>query len=178
MHDPYIKIYSNRFFTLWHHDPCTDHSDDSCGWFMRARHGDQKILTQIEGDILFDWNCAYQPMFTAQGDPALSTIGIALNCFWHAAWRHFRGNRRKADRWMKCHLFDILLFAENPVDTLATVIQGNYGEDKEPKEYRARKMAATVYSWVLRKSRPWYKHPRWHIHHWRISCPALRLRLK
>ncbi len=178
MHDPDTLIKSLGPFCLWHHDPCTDHTDDSCGRFMRARHGDPKVLKAIESDFDFEWNATYQPWFTEQGDPALSTMGIALQMFRIAAWNHFSKDRKKVERYMRKHLYDILHFAENTCDTMATSIQGKYGECSEPKKNRVRSMASMVYGCVLRDTRPWWKSPRWHIHHWRITCRPFWRRAK
>jgi len=41
------KSYRDTFITIWHKDPEKDHSDDSCGWFKRARHGDKDVLQKI-----------------------------------------------------------------------------------------------------------------------------------
>lgn len=178
MHDPDTLVKSLGPFCLWHHDPCTDHTDDSCGWFMRARHGDPKVLKAIESDFAFEWNASYQPWFTEQGDPALSTMGIALQMFRIAAWNHFSKDRKKVERYMRKHLYDILHFAENTCDTMATSIQGKYGECSEPKKNRVRSMASMVYGCVLRDTRPWWKAPRWHVHHWRITCRLFWRRAK
>lgn len=156
---------------IWHVDPCNKgHGDDSCGWFMRAHHGDQDTLKKIAGDILFDMKSEASPMFSKTGDPVLSSIGVTLNFFLHGAFRHF-GNRDKAMRWMQRNLCELLIFAENPVDSMNSSIQGRYGEDREPMEERARRFAAVVYGWILRETRPWYKHPRWHIWHWELQFP-------
>lgn len=32
------KGYRRSLITIWHVDPEKDHSDDSCGWFLRPRH--------------------------------------------------------------------------------------------------------------------------------------------
>ena len=64
MHDPMTVAFEirspikrkNKFFpegyrqslvTIWHVDPEKDGTDDSCGWFMRSRHGDQATLKKI-----------------------------------------------------------------------------------------------------------------------------------
>lgn len=160
-----------RLATLWHVDPCSDGSDDSCGRFMRCRHGDPKVLDRITNDFIFEWSSSYQPWFNEAGDPVLSTMGITLQMFRIAAFNHFGKDRRKTDRYMRKNLYTILHFAENTCDTLATSIQGKYGEDKTPKEERARSLAACVYGCVLRETRPWWRHPDFHVHHWSLSVP-------
>ena len=62
MHDPWTlahKIkspfknksgYRNSLISIWHVDPETDGTDNSCGWFMRARHGDDKVLEEIKSE--------------------------------------------------------------------------------------------------------------------------------
>lgn len=156
--------------TLWHHDPCRGAGgDDSCGWFKRAHHGDPKILAEIQSDFRFNWSCTLG-WFTANGDPVMSTPGTVLNMFSTAAWIYFRRDRAKMNRFLRKHLLDILLFAENPVDGLASSITGRYGEDREPAADRANQMASCVYGWILRKEQKWWQHPHWHFHHWRLTC--------
>lgn len=170
MHDPDTLICSLGPFLLWHRDPCKGgRGDDSCGWFMRAHHGDPEVLKKIEADIRFDMQSSACPMFSKTGDPVLSTIGVTLNFFFHGAYHHF-GSRARALRWMQNNLCEILVFAENPVDSIGNSIQGRYGEDREPVDGRARGFAVVVYGWILRRVQPWWRHPRFHFHHWRITC--------
>ena len=35
-------------------------------------------------------------------------------------------------------------------------------------------MAGVIYSYIERDLRQWYKHPRWHIHHWKIHIHPLQ----
>lgn len=99
----------------------------------------------------------------------MSTHGIVINLFWWAAFEHFK-NADKARRWMRNNLYDILWFAENPVDSLHDGITGKYGEDREPSERRISQLASCVYAWVIRSERKWWQHPKWHVHHWRLTC--------
>lgn len=185
--------------TIWHKDPEKDGTDDSCGWFMRARHGKKEVLEQIVKDFEFDWDKVFIPSredhdpedgeyqkrvyhrgyFRPNGDPHFSVSAIVLNLFLIAASRHFAcdglTNWRKSKRFMRKHLFDILLFAENPTDSLFDGItrkfEKNCGEEygERARTERIRNMASCIYAWILRAEQPWYRHPRWHIHHWRIQ---------
>lgn len=231
MHDPDTLIASLGPFTLWHHDPCKgDHGDDSCGWFMRASHGDPKVLAKVRKEIADDfdkvfefwsddwddakrraWSERKQPkslksaldaippdsvsftgFFCPNGDPNYSVQGIALNMFraaareyfrdrwyklpWFAVWRPWHRDNIAymwwhAERWMRRHVYDILLFAENPVDSLRDGIVGTFGNGGDRSAQRDERIdsyAACVYGWILREQRPWYRHPRWHVHHWRL----------
>lgn len=196
MHDPDTQIFRIGPFTLWHHDPCRRGSDDSCGWFMRSHHGDKEILRKIVNDFTFDWDRVYEPsredhdeddgefvkktyyrgMFKPNGDPLLSVHGIVLNLFTVAANHAFNGNRKKSFAYLRANLFDILLFAENPVDSLRDSIMRTFakgcGEEytENQRTERIESLASMIYAYILRDTRPWYRHPRWHIHHWRVSC--------
>lgn len=185
---------------IWHVDPCKGPGgDDSCGWFMRAHHGDQAVMEKIEKRFAEDWDrvfnsqdedsegrpigpirrtyfCGY---FCPNGDPHFSVHGIVLNLFFTAAMVVFESdglsNWRRAKKFMRKHLFDILMFAENPHDSLFDGITRKFeigcGEkhDARAREQRIRRMAACIYGWILREERPWYRHPRWHIHHWQLQ---------
>lgn len=196
MHDPDTLIGSFGPFTLWHCDPCRGGSDDSCGWFPRAHHGDKAVLANIESDFAFDWDKTYSPsredhddddgdefvaktyyrgLFNPNGDPLLSVHGIAINLFFLAALRTF-GTRDKAVKYLNAHLFEILFFAENPVDSMRDGIMRTFekgcGEEYTERERKERisRTAACIYGYILRDSRRWWQHPRWHFSHWRLSC--------
>lgn len=155
--------YYSPFITIWHVDPEKDGTDDSCGWFKRARHGDQEMLERIRKDFDFE----FQYWFNDAGYPQFSTIAISVDMYSKAAWAMFKLNRRKHRRFMRKYLYDIIHFAENHVDSLLPAITMKHGV--ESKEARVKHFAQIIYGDILRKITPWYKHPRWHIHHWKIQ---------
>jgi|GEM_PF-2182333 len=195
---------------IWHQDPCTDGSDDSCGRFMRARHGREDVIDEAVEMLEMDWDSTYQSsksdhdddeeeygahenkvrytgMFKPNGTPLMSTPGIVLNIYFAVLLQHFKkkhehyGSRRKAMAYLNRHMAEILFFAENPVDSLHGTITRVFGDDGYAKEHsayqrteRIRNLVSIVYGDVLRTSRPWWKSPNLHVHHWRISVPALR----
>lgn len=181
MHDPDTLITSFGPFMLWHRDPCNKPGcrDDSCGWFMRAQHGDKSVLEKIEKAIGHDFDRVFNSdsgrvyhtgYFFPNGDPNFSVHGIVLNMFFTAAHTYFGHNWRKSRRWMRKNVADILLFAENPTDSLRDGIVGTFriacGE-KWDRDEALHNYATCIYGWILREQRPWWKHPRWHVHHWR-----------
>lgn len=197
MHDPMTVAFEiGRFATIWHVDPETDGSDDSCGWFMRSRHGDKKTLDCIARRFEHDFDRVFRSeggtaylcgLFAPNGEPHFSVPGVALNLFFMAACEHFssdgHSNWKKARRWMQRNLFDILHFAENPTDSLYDSLTRKFeigcGEAYTPKsrEDRIRQLASVIYGWILRADRPWYRHPRWHFWHWKVQIhPLLSLK--
>jgi hypothetical protein len=168
--------YRKTWVTIWHKDPCKDGTDDSCGWFKRARHGDTKTLEAIEGLFRFNWDADYGGWFSPDGPPLMSSQGIVLQMFMNATWEHFGHNKRRRERFMWKHLVDILSFAENTVDSLHSGIIGKYGFS--PRDERIKQFAYSVYGCVLRWDRPWYRHPRFHVHHWRIQIHPLQSLLR
>lgn len=169
------KGYRHTFITIWHKDPERDGTDDSCGWFMRARHGSPVTLERIRKRFDSDWDCEHGGLFVSSGAANFSTYGIVINLFWMAAFVHFgegSHGRERAFRFIQSHLAEILFFAENPIDSLQDGIVGRFGFDK--RDDRIRSMASCIYSWILRAERPWYKAPRWHFWHWRVQVHPLQ----
>jgi len=155
---------------------------------MRSGHGDQVKLEKIQKRFSEDWdrifksdsgNVYFCGLFCPNGDPHFSVQGIVLNLFFIASNVHFevdgRSNWKKTRAWMQANLFDIMMFAENPTDSLFDGITRKFesgcGEPHTPRarEERIERMASVIYGWILRQQRPWYKHPRWHIHHWKFQ---------
>lgn len=179
------KGYRNTLVTIWHVDPETDHTDDSCGWFMRARHGDKAVLERIVKAFDFDWDRVFKsdsgkvyytgyfyPENEGAGMPNMGVTAIVLNLFFIAANEVFKvdgyTNWKKTRRWMQANLFDIMLFAENPTDSLRHDVVRFWGQETKRDE-RIHNIASCIYGWILRETRPWYKHPRYHFWHWKIQ---------
>lgn len=179
--------YRKPLISIWHNDPCIG-GGDSCGWFMRSHHGNPEIQKKIRSAIEFSFDRTftsnesdttyYTGYFSPNtGMPNYSTLGITLNMFNTAAWEFFKYNRKKHTKWMKNNLYEILQFAENPVDSLKDDILGTFrigtGETWN-REYALNNYTSIIYGWLLRETRPWYKHPRWHIHHWNIEFHPIK----
>lgn len=181
MHDPKtvaheikspFKIKGDKInlITIWHNDPEKDGTDDSCGWFMRAKHGNKKIFEEIKKE--FEFNFKHNYWFDEDGFPKFSAIGTVLNMYRSAAYKIFKSNKNKMDKFMKKHLYDLIHFSENSFDSLRESVYMTYG--KESTEYRINNFVSIIYADILRRNRPWYKHPRWHIHHWSIQIHPLQ----
>ena len=183
------KGYRNTLVSIWHVDPDLKGDDDSCGWFKRSRHGDKEVLERIVKRYEFDWDRSYTSesgqkynsgLFddTPFAMPVYSVQGVVLNLFFLAAMEHFDEgkerwgySRRKATKFCQKNLFEILLFAENPIDSMHDTIMHKFGYDHRPneREERIHSMAECIYGWILREERPWWRHPRWHMHHWKVQ---------
>ena len=102
----------------------------------------------------------------------MSSIGITVDMFRMATWEYFKHNRKKQKAWMKKHLYELISFAENPVDSLNNSIQGTFrigtGEEWN-REDALNEYTSTIYGYILRSEQKWYQHPRWHVHHWNFQ---------
>ena len=170
------KLKPSDLATIWHVDPERDGSDDSCGWFIRCRHCDQAKLDKIASRFTFEWSsgvpCGW---FADNGEPNYSCQAITLGMFLIAANIHFGHWSPRAERFLNRNLHNILHFAENNCDSFYTFIVQPYGRDnRDTTESRAKEAAQIVYSWICRADRPWWRHPRWHIWHWKIQVHGLQ----
>lgn len=172
------KGYRTTIITIWHKDPETDGTDDSCGWFPRSRHGNNEMLKKIEKRFEFDWDRTYKETegkvhamgyFHPEGQPNFTVPSIIINLFFLAAFEMM--GRGKAYKFMQKNLFDILMFAENPTDSLHNFCIQRFGPVK--RKERIQEAASSIYGYILRKIRPWYKHPKWHMHHWQVQVMPL-----
>lgn len=166
------RNYRRSFITIWHVDPEKDGSDDSCGWFMRVRHGNKDMFEKIKRAFASEWDGEHIGWFLPSGMPVLSVQATALGLFRRAAYIHFGSSWEKTDRFLRRHLLDIITFAENRHDSFSDSLTMRYGPS--PKEDRVSSAAAIVYGCILRWSRPWYRAPRWHVWHWKLQIHPLQ----
>lgn len=194
------KTYRSPFITIWHVDPAKHGDDDSCGWFIKLHHGNESVYEKIVKEFESEWdstftgdngvvyNCGW---FTPNGETVLSVQGIVFNMYLYASKIVLNPDDKispgkawdKAWHFMNKYKSQITYFAENNRDSLRNVIVRKFENgcnvkytSKQRSEF-IRNCAKIVYIDILAKLRPWYKHPRWHIHHWRIQFhPFLNLK--
>lgn len=190
---PKTNQYQNPIITIWHVDPETDGTDDSCGWFIRLRHANKDVYENIAREFESEWdttftsesekghtyNCGW---FTPEGDALLSVQGIVFNMYLYAAKIALAKETTSpgkawdiAWRFMNKHHCRIMYMAENNRDSLRDAIVRKFERGtntpytKQARQEMIRSIAGIVYTDILRMNRKWYQHPRWHVNHWRIQ---------
>mgnify|MGYP000108308947 CR=1 FL=1 len=183
--------YKSPFITIWHNDPETDGTDDSCGWFIREKHLPKDIVDKVIKDFEFKWDKTYtgengfiynSGWFNPEGENILSVRGIVLNMYlWAFKIMIDPNNENPGKAWDKTWKFlnknyaEIMYFAENNIDSIRDRIVRKFeigcGEPytKESREEMIKTCAYIITCDIARRLRPWYKHPKWHIHHWSIQ---------
>ena len=179
------KGFRDTFITIWHEDPLNfegkicRRDDDSCGW-------SGPLMTEAEYEKAKGWaKYEYGTIFAKQAATAegKSYAYICHDCSCHEAiywiWRYIKYETTKAKGWKflgkrnaltPAEIETIFNLSSNPVDSL----KFTYDEVKDQKSFW--KLFLCVYRAYRRHHRPWYRHPRWHVHHWKIQIhPFQRL---
>jgi hypothetical protein len=166
---------------IWHEDPETDGTDDSCGWFIRGRHlpAEAKALAQemAEWEEKFPYyfkrpssvrNPEYQYREIGPGDAAALVLAVWQN----ASWRLFKC-RRLTTKDMLAAMLDGAQPHDNFQSSFAR--QSEHGEWSAVRmlEHRRGVFLAVIASFY-RHRRRWWQHPRWHVWHWSVQIPALQ----
>lgn len=168
----HVHKYRAAFITIWHEDPCRGggpRPDDSCGWSRpRIETAEREKFEKIGLEM-------YSTIFNKQDAEARKADYVSVcyepTCYdaiyW--SWRRIAHEMRPNSRWQfgvnltAKELEEIYSLSANPIDNF---------------RFRMREIvdAATfadfflrIFSCYKRFHRPWFKHPRWHIWHWRVQ---------
>jgi hypothetical protein len=187
MHDPHTLVWSFPHYDsplsalepiigiqVWHKDPERhvpgQRRDDSCGWFPRnltpefersvaelGKKHNRDIIQRIEDAFATSYtpDVRYRSLVEMPMWVAFPTHLMVLQEIDRIAFK-----RRNPPSALLIRLASALAFST--VDNLN-------GPWESPERY-IRLLAAAY----RREIRPWWKHPRWHIHHWRIHFSLTR----
>jgi hypothetical protein len=175
-------------FDVWHIDPekpgTGNRTDDSCGWFDRTpgEYADAVAYVLKDEAFMHDLRLILarrEPMpypfyegiserhMTGMRLPAGEALALVLlvaqelelRRWWNgqngragahgAGWRKLFMRRRDV-------VVEAVGLALHPIDNLSQV---------DTPESAVRLIAAAL----NRRHRPWWKHPRWHVHHWQVN---------
>lgn len=175
------RPYGLSFISIWHQDPerpgTGNRTDDSCGWFDRSPGAYADAVAYLLNDkttmhevaralatrtpVTGEFGHTYPRMPLGDSLASVSLVAVELeNRRW---WNGQYGKPgvchsplRKALTKRRDVLGQATDLALRPLDNLSSV--------DEPET-----MVLLIAAALNRHYRPWWKHPRWHVHHWRIQ---------
>jgi hypothetical protein len=161
--------------TIWHVDPETDGSDDSCGWSRpNLTEKDRKIIDELtEWDLKFPYfSSPSLSLMSVVVDPAYSyrqmSGGDCLACV-VAAWQMIAWRRDKRNNLTTRELWTCMSLAANPHDNLRSSLVAEDEESDWHRKERVQRFFWCVMRSYLRERRRWWQHPRWHFWHWKLQ---------
>lgn len=178
--------YWKPLITIWHKDPERGGSDDSCGWSRPRLTAEQcSIVNSLAGDE------ARNPWFMrldakTNDDPVAAEM--LLRGAFHLVSRCLRnrGYRRAAFSDDQCARWASEMI-HNPRDNFRSSLCFHSGyhsnwyregvpnsakEDEYFREQQAKSFFGAIMRMMLRESRCWFQHPRWHVWHWQFQFHA------
>jgi hypothetical protein len=183
MKDGSEHVYRESFATIWHVDPEKDGTDDSCGYTVP-----KLTKRQLERLRNVAWGEARNPYFLRfnrkeapqhsraelealyRGLILLVADTLDIPCTFEQAAREAAATIHHADCIDRANVFCYLNgYHNNFPDT-----EDGSDSDKRMREDHFTGVMAGIARWMLRDRRPWYRHPRWHIHHWKIQIRPLQ----
>lgn len=169
MHDPMTLAFSIRLpwgtrrtlLDVWHVDPESDGSDDSCGWSyvrMTKAQREQALKLGQDEQAFINGKHGYQMM----------PMELVMEVWQTIAARMFNRERWRGRGLTHRELLYVINLANNPGDNL----RYSCAKANTPEEMAS--LFATVLRCYLTFHRRWWQHPRWHVHHWSIRVPMLQ----
>lgn len=177
--------YWHPLITVWHVDPERGGGDDSCGWFRpRLTKEQQSIVKSLAGDEVRDpWFMSLSAKTNPNPIECENYIRGAFLLVSRCLENRYanKGGLRKPVTLEEATKWAVIL-THNSVDNFRTSLcflsgwHGNWYKDGVPntveqdlwfREESAKGFFGAIMGYILRERRPWYKHPRWHVMHWK-----------
>lgn len=171
MHDPYTQIIHIPFIgILWHKDPEADGTDDSCSWSGLKVNPEFAEWLRKEGrsEYKFYFGADYATMRDASTFEVVHSVWSQITWRWKKLYRQPFGRWRHARR-LRSDLYEIVTISSGAGDNFNWAVS----RAREDEDGMAE-LFYLVGRVINRAHRPWYKHPKFHFWHWRLT-PAISM---
>lgn len=170
--------YGIDILSIWHVDPenfsfkdgspkLGGSDDDSCGWSRPVYSEKQRdemisLAKSMYSDVAPFTYALEKGDANQYTSPNPSRFEAVYWC-WRAIKHHGKSGWRFGRKVTVNDYNHVMELASAPGDNIGWVFAGV----KDERTFVDFFML--VWKNYLRKNRPWYKHPRWHVHHWSIT---------
>jgi hypothetical protein len=167
--------YHDPFITVWHVDPETDGSDDSCGWSRtKCSPAADKLIEEMaswemEHPFFFGVTTRIRdPKYTYREAMPGDCLAIVLGIFNRAAWRLHRKSLTPAQ------VLRAIELAVNEGDNLTGCFSLADETDEWSRKQKIRRAFWITISHYEDTRRRWWQHPRFHFWHWEFQVHPLQ----
>ncbi len=159
----------DSFITIWHIDPETDGSDDSCGWaFPKLGDAENKVVDEMlswEKTSPYYFLCfsyVHNPEYQYESVSPGDCLSLCITGIGDVAWR-------LDERRMDGALMSLAVgLATNPSDNLQACFATG-GETDHQVERAKRGAFHSLVRCYMSERRRWWQHPKWHLRHWHFQ---------
>lgn len=161
----------DTFITIWHRDPERGGSDDSCGWFAPRLTKEQvrrlRILASDEAENPYFLRCKAKEWRGTRTEAESLYRGLVL-CV--AGYIGLRVTFTEAAQMAVERIHQPGYIDGAKVLCFLPGYHSNFDEDApSDREDVIFGTACGIARELLRARRWWFRHPRWHVWHWRIQ---------
>lgn len=191
--------YYESLIEVWHADPERRGDDDSCDWHgshaltdadrdWLRKEGEQEHQFFFRGILKYDDKPDGTMIQNTRderwpgGMISASSLEVLYGIAWIILWRMPVNGRKLHERmfsgWrmrraMAAALPVLLGLVSHPSDNVhSQIVEARACTDEGAKAMG--ELFVTVARNLRRASRPWWRHPRWHVHHWSVRVVPLQ----